>query len=138
MKDITFEQLEFEAEYSFDPVMAPDLSPQAVARAAYAGYQCALARNAAADAKSKYKRLESELYIQTIDHHQATGQKATIDYIKAKISVHPELLKAEREYLDAEAAHQVLKAEYEALTDRSMTLKVLTSYQKKNHDGGLE
>lgn len=138
MREITAEELEFHDEYSFDPTLAPDLRPAAVAKAAYVGNLCAKAYIKAVDTKSIYKRMEAQLYIETVDHYQATGQKVTVDYIKAKVTVHPDLIVAEKEYLEAEAEYQLLKAEHKALTDRSQALGGIVAYQGKLLDSGLE
>jgi hypothetical protein len=138
MREITAEELEFHDEYSFDPTLAPDLRPAAVAKAAYVGNLCAKARNKATATKAVYKRMEAQIYIETVDHYQATGQKVTVDYIKAKISVHPDLIVAEKEYLEAEAEYQLLRAEHEALSDLSQALGGAVAYQKKMLDSGLE
>lgn len=137
MREVSLEEMEFEEEYLFDPTQAPELHPHAMARAAYVGNQCALARNKAVDAKAIYKRMEAQVLVDTIDHYAETGKKATVDYIKAKVALHPDVLMAEKEYLEAEAEYQLLKAEHVGLADKSVGMNTHVAYQRALIEKGL-
>ena len=133
MHDYTesIEYAEISSKYDFEVDQAADLSPSAVAQAAYIGHECARLKNEAARTKMLYKRKEAETTIEVVDFYESTGTKKNLDYIKAKVAVQPALIEVEEQYVAAEAAYQEMRAELDALTDRSMTMKVLVSYQKK-------